>query len=150
MSELVTWEQPEIVTRHGRRRPDFADDPRFTVFRWREMTDDLSPNENEWRSYRRDDEEIARLRLVRNYPSHSGDRAVPALLISNVEVRADLRGSEDHIGTALVDALAADYRDWEIYLGPAMGSEGFWNRFGWPMCDCQDCDGHDLIVRRPA
>ncbi|PZE64029.1 hypothetical protein DEI83_12645 [Curtobacterium sp. MCBD17_021] len=127
-------------------RPDFAEDPRFT-FGWRDMTDDLTPREHEWRSYRRDGEETARLLLVRNYPSHTGDRTVPAVLIADVEVREDLQRTGDHIGTALVDALVADYRDWEIYLGPTERSKGFWNRFGWPKCDCDDCD---LIVRRPA
>lgn len=149
MSELVTWEPPEIVTRHGRRRPAFADDPRFTA-QWWGQNGDFTPPDYEWRSYRRDDEEIARALLSLRFPSHTGDRSVPALLIWNFEVRQDMQRTGEHVGTALVDALAAEYRDWEIYIGPTPHSKPFWDRFGWPMCDCEDCDGRDFIVRRPV
>lgn len=149
MSERARWESPEIVERGGRWRPDFAEDPRFNAYQWRDMTDDLTPAQNEWRSYRRDDDEVARLLLVLNFSSHTGDRAASAILISNVEVREDLQHI-NYIGTDLIDALAAEYRDSEIYLGPTRTSKPFWKRFGWPMCDCEACGCRDLIVRRPA
>lgn len=149
MSGLITWEQAEIVTHHGRRRPAFAEDPGFTA-QWWGQNADFTPPDYEWRSYRRDDEEIARALLSLKFPSHTGDPSVPALLIWNFEVRQDLQRTEEHVGTALVDALAAEYRDWEIYIGPTPRSKPFWDRFRWPMCDCEDCDGRGLIVRRPA
>ncbi|MBT1669649.1 hypothetical protein KK092_09670 [Curtobacterium flaccumfaciens pv. flaccumfaciens] len=149
MSELVTWEHPEIVERGDRQRPDFAEDPRFT-FPWRWWTDDLTSSENEWRSYSRDDEEIARLLLVRNFRSHTTGRSAPAVLISNLEVPQGLRETGRYIGTSLVNELVEEFRGWEIYIGPTSSSTWFWKRFRWPMCDCEACDGQDLIVRRPA
>jgi hypothetical protein len=80
MSGLITWEQPEFVTRPGRRRPAFAEDAGFTA-RW-------------W--------------------GHNADFTPPD------------------------------------YIGPTPHSKLFWDRFAWPMCDCEDCDSRDLIVRRPA
>lgn len=149
MSVLIAWEHPKIVERGGRRRPDFAEDPRFT-FPWHWWTDDLTSSESEWRSYSRDDEEVARLLLVRNFRSYTAGRPVPAVLISDLEVPTGLRRTGQYIGTSLVKELVEEFRGWEIYVGPTASSMWFWDGFGWPMCDCEVCDGRDLIVRRPA
>lgn len=54
------------------------------------------------------------------------------------------------IGGTTETTCHVDYRDWKIYIGPTPRSKPFWDRFGWRMCDCDACDGRDLIVRRPA
>lgn len=85
------------------------------------------------------------LRLL--YPSHSQGLSDRALMIWNFEIRADLRGGG--IGTTIIDQLLDEHSNREIYVGPTSDSVAFWERFGWPMCDCDDCDGRDFLVRRP-
>lgn len=149
MTGPITWEQPAMVMHHGRRRPNYDDDDRFNAEWWGEHGN-FTPPDYQWRSYRRDGQEIARALLVLRFTSHTPDHAGPALLIWNFEVRRDLQRTGEHIGTELVQALAAEYPDREIYSGPTPQSMPFWKRFGWPMCDCEDCFGRNLVVRRPA
>lgn len=82
------------------------------------------------------------------FESHSDGSSIPALLVWCFEVRKDLRCSG--IGTTIVHDLVEEFGDKEIYIGSAVDAESFWRRFGWPMCQCEMCRGHDLIVRRPV
>ena len=86
--------------------------------------------------------------LSLRFPSHS-DPSAPAVMVWNFEVREDLQASGEHIGTAIVDQLVAEYSEREIYIGPIAGSVGFWERFRWPMCNCEECNGRNFIVRLP-
>ncbi len=147
VGEAITWEEPEMVVMHGRRRPDYADDRRFTRTWW--ANGGLGPPDHQWRSYIQRGEEVARLLLHLRYPAHSSRTNSPAVMVWSFEVREDLRCNGTHLGTAIIQQLASEYRDREIYVGPTQQSASFWARFGWPMCNCTECDGRDLIVRRP-
>jgi hypothetical protein len=147
MNDTITWAPPRMTKTRGRRQPDFDVDEGFTVSWWGENTD-FSPPDYQWRSYSRDGQEVARLLLSLRFPSHSVP-AVPAVLIWNFEVHRGLQRSGAHIGSRIVVELTAEYRTQEIYIGPTPESVGFWRRFGWPMCDCDDCGGRDFILRRP-
>lgn len=146
MADDIAWVEPEMVRLQGRLTPGFADDARFTASWWSENAN-LRPPSYLWRSYSAGGEEVARVLLSLGFPSHSGDASVPALLVWSFEVRDDLRG--DGFGTTIVDQLAREFPDRELYIGATAESASFWERFGWPMCDCDECDGRDFIVRRP-
>jgi hypothetical protein len=131
----------------GRRRPDFGSDDGFTASWWGEDAD-FGPPDHQWRSYVRNGEEVARMLLSMRFLSHS-DPSASALMVWNFEVREGLQCSGEHIGTTIVEQLVSEYGDREIYIGPTPESVGFWERFRWPMCDCDECDGRNFIVRRP-
>ena len=147
MADVITWVEPEMVTLRGKSRPDFVDDDRYTAAWWGNSAS-VGPPAYQWRSYIRLGEEVARILLGLRFDAHSRHPST-ALLVSNFEVREDMRCSGTHIGTTIVNQLDAEYRDREIYIGPTSESKTFWARFGWPMCDCDQCRGRDLIVRRP-
>lgn len=86
--------------------------------------------------------------LSLRYVSHTPRATAPAVMIWDFEVREGLRISEDRIGTRIITQLADEFSDRELYIGPAHDAVGFWERFGWPMCDCAACEGRDMIVRR--
>ena len=128
--------------------PDFADDDRFTHEWWLEYGS-FGPSTHQWRSYVRGGEEIARMLLSLHYVSHSLPESQRAVLVWSFEVREDLRCSGEHLGTRIIEQLDDEYRDWELYVGSAPNALSFWLRFGWPMCECKDCRGSDMIIRRP-
>lgn len=136
-----------VAGRHG-LRPDFADDERFTTAWWAE-DNEFSMPEHQRRKYMRNGQEVARILLSLRFPSHSPGPSASAVMIWNFEVREDLRCSETHVGTTIVNQLVGEYLDREIHIGPTPESEPFWARFGWPMCDCDRCESRDFIVRRP-
>lgn len=88
--------------------------------------------------------------FVLGYASHSRSAPSAAVMIWNFEVREDLRCSGDHIGTRIVQQFVDEYGDQEIYIGPTPASHSFWERFGWPLCDCDQCWGPDYFVRPPS
>lgn len=136
-----------MMTIRGRSRPDFNDDDGFTASWWGENAD-LGPPDHQWRSYTWNGEEVARLLLSLRYSSH-WNPTVPALMVWSFEVRRDLQRREAHVGTRIIEALVAEYRGREIYVGPTPDSIGFWQQFDWSMCDCEECGGRDFIIRRP-
>ena len=148
MTDVIEWAEPETVTLRGRLRPDFVDDNRYTAA-WCGQNAGFGSPAHQWRSYSRHGEEVARMLLSLYFTSHSPDSSVPALMVWNFEVREDLRRSGLHIGTTIVEELAVEYHDREIYVGPTFESVTFWARFQWPMCDCEQCDSRDFRVCRP-
>lgn len=147
MENAITWAVPDMKTTRGRRRPDFGSDDGFTASWWGEHAD-FGPPDHQWRSYSQNGEQVARLLLSLRFPSHS-NLPVPAVMVWNFEVRQDLQRNGAHIGSTIVAELAAEYQDLEIYIGPTSDSIDFWKQFRWPMCDCDECNDHDFIVRRP-
>jgi hypothetical protein len=137
-----------MVTLHGKPRPDFVNDDRFTAAWWGGSATGGPPT-HQWRSYIQHGEEVARILLSLRFPSHSLSPAPSALMVWSFEVREDLRCNGTHIGTTIVNQLVDEYRDREIYIGPTPESRTFWARFRWPMCNCDDCRGHDFIVHKP-
>jgi hypothetical protein len=145
---LITWVETKSMRLHGRLRPAYIDDERFDRAQWTGPAD-VGPPAYQWRSYLRGGEEIARSLLCLKYPSHSLDSSKSARMLWNLEVRDDIRGSRDHLGSAIVEQLIRERPDQEMYIGPTAESITFWQRFEWPMCSCPDCDGRGFIVRRP-
>lgn len=129
-------------------RQSFPEDDRFTAAQWKPRPG-FGRSGFQWRSYFRASEEVARVLLVHQFLSHSATPSTHALLISNFEVREDLRASGDRIGTRIVHDIVDEFRDQEIYIGPTPTSTTFWAKFRWPMCGCGVCRGRDFIVRRP-
>lgn len=144
MQQAITWAAPPMTWTRGRRRPDFGFHDGFRASWWGEHSS-FGPPDHEWRTYSRNGEEVARLLLSLRFTSHSVP-AVPAVMVWNFEVHRDLQRSGEHIGTRIIDELVAEYSDREIYIGPTAESIGFWERFRWPMCDCEECAGRDFIV----
>lgn len=147
MQNAITWAEPGMAIIRGRRRPDFGLHNGFTASWWGENAG-FGPPDHQWRTYSQNGEEIARLLLSLRFTSHSLP-ADPAVMIWNFEVRGDLQRNGEHIGTRIVDELVAEYGNREIYIGPTSDSIGFWEQFRWPMCDCDECNGRDFILRRP-
>jgi hypothetical protein len=148
MPSELTWIEPPTVCREDDWGPNFAVDSRFTHEWWHENAN-FGPPTHQWRSYQRDDEEVARVLLSLRYMSHSPGQSSPALLIWNIEVREGLRRSGNRFGTTVVDQIADEFSEREIYVGSIPESMEFWTRFGWPMCHCDDCRGRHMMVRRP-
>ncbi len=148
MDSEISWAEPPMAHHRDGRGPDFPDDDRFNPVWWR-RTANFGPPEHQWRSYIRGGEEVARMLLSFRYATHSRESTTPAVLIWDFEVREGLRISEDRIGTRIITQLAEEFSDRELYIGPTSDAVGFWKRFGWPMCDCDRCEGRDMIVRRP-
>ncbi len=136
-----------MVMLRGGLRPNFVDDDRYTAAWWGESAT-VGPPTHQWRSYIQQGEEVARILLSLRFTSHSPGTSTSALMIWNFEVREDMRYNGTHIGTTIVNQLADEYRDREIYIGPTSASKAFWARFRWPMCDCDQCRGRDFIVRQ--
>ncbi|MGI5185442.1 hypothetical protein ACQEVZ_55275 [Dactylosporangium sp. CA-152071] len=148
MSDMITWVEPQMTILRGRLRPNFADDDRFNAAWWGQNAG-IGPPAHQWRSYIRRGEEAARLLLSFSFRTHSLDSAERALMIWSFEVRQDLRCSGSYVGTNIINQLVDEYRDREIYIGSSPSSATFWARFGWPMCDCDECEGRGFIVHRP-
>ena len=132
----------------SRKGPVFADDDRFNPIWWRQNVH-LGPPEHRWRSYVWRGEEVARMLLAMQFSRHWPRTTPPAVLVWSFEVREDMRCSGDHIGTRIVEELADELNDREIYIGPAPESTSFWTRLGWSMCNCDACRGQDIMVRHP-
>ena len=148
MESEIAWVEPPMASMPGGRGPVFAEHIGFNPEWWRRDAN-FGPPEHQWRSYSRDGEEVARVLLSLRYPSHLPHSSDPTMMIWDFEVREGLRCNGEYLGTRIVNQLAEEFSDQEIYVGPASAAVGFWTRFGWPMCDCEACDGRDMIVRRP-
>lgn len=149
MPSELTWNEPPLVHRENDWGPDFANDDRFTHEWWLE-DGHFGPPSHQWRSYRCEDEEVARVLLSLRYVSHSPVPSPLALLIWNIEVREDLRQNGARLGTTIVDLIAEEFSDREIYVGSVPEAMDFWTTFGWPMCDCDECRGRNMMVRHPT
>ncbi|MDR6868585.1 hypothetical protein J2Y69_003204 [Microbacterium resistens] len=148
MKSEVAWLEPPMVRGRFGWGPEFVDDDRFTHEWWLE-NGDFGPPAHQWRSYVRGGEEVARALLSLQYVSHSPATSRQAMLIWNFEIREDLRCTGEHLGTTIIEQLAEEYHDREIYIGSAPDAMGFWTKFGWPLCDCDDCRSRHMIVRCP-
>lgn len=147
MRSEITWVEPPMAPLGDRRGPVFADDDRFNPTWWRQKR--FGPPDHQWRSYARGGEEVARMLLALRFASHVPHTSIPAVLIWSFEVREDLRCSGDRVGTRIIEQVADEFDDLELYIGPTPESMSFWTRLGWPMCECDCCRGRDLIARRP-
>jgi hypothetical protein len=146
--DSIVWVETKSIGVHGGSHPAFVNDDRFDNNQWKGAAN-FGPPMYQGRSYLREGEEIARMLLCIQYPSHFQNSSMPARMLWNFEVREDLRGSQGRIGTTIVEQLIAERPNQEMYIGPTARSITFWRRFGWPMCSCPDCDGRDFVVRRP-
>lgn len=148
MSNLK-WVLAETTLVNGRWQPDYDDDIRFSSSMWFERS--IGRTSHQWRSYSLDgDRGVARMLLTPTYSSHTRGRAIRAVLLDAIEVRADLQRNGAHIGRMAIEEFADEYRNWEIYAGPTASSAPFWDeKLSWPRCDCNDCCGRDFVVLRP-
>jgi hypothetical protein len=148
MFSTLSWAEPAFKSGPERGGPKYALDPRFNTTWWNRNVQ-FGPPEHQWRSYFSDGEEVARVLLSLRYESHLRS-ASTAILIWSFEVREDLRVSGKHLGTRIAEDISAEFSTREMYVGPTVESASFWERFSWPYCECVNCEGRDMIVRRTA
>lgn len=123
----VPFRQPEPVY------PRFANDARFNPSWWRNSS---ATSPVSYCRFLDDDEEVGRAKILTEsgvYAGYTTWRCPPGgtTEIDLIEIRPDLRRSEERFGRHLVEAICRSYGQPAVAMSLDDTSDGFWRSIGW-------------------